>query len=227
MELEKSFCCLCCRSGPLSVVTLIPVTGYVSGQVIPITCEVDNASNVNIDKVKFTLRKRVTFRVTQPRADKKETKVTIKEIAIGPMQGKTETFTQQLEIPTLPPTNFLNCNIIAVDYDLMVYIETKQQNNLLKNKYSIKQVTCEVSGPHQNLSGYIPITLGTIPLTSFKPPVPYTDVPVKPQEDPSMLPTQPVSPANGTGGAMGWNIADSNGAGLYPNIRKSFILYTH
>lgn len=88
---------------------------------------------------------------------------------------------------------------------------------------------CDVSGPHRNLSGNIPITLGTIPLASFKAPAPYTDVPAQvppqhfQQDDPSMAPTQPVSPAsppNGTGGALGWNVADSAGAQLYPNIRK-------
>lgn len=207
LDLEKTFCCLCCRSGPLSVITSIPVTGYVSGQVIPITCECDNASNVGITAVKFVLRKRVTFHTQQPRAERKETKTVISELSVGPVgAGETRTFTQQLEIPALPPTNLVNCGIIALDYDLFV--------------------ECDVSGPHRNLSGSIPITLGTIPLSSFQPPAPYTNVPsqlvTQPSDDPSMAPTQPVSPAsppNGTGGALGWNVADSAGAQLYPNIR--------
>uniref|UniRef100_A0A1I8PWC6 Arrestin C-terminal-like domain-containing protein n=1 Tax=Stomoxys calcitrans TaxID=35570 RepID=A0A1I8PWC6_STOCA len=207
LELEKSFCCFCCKSGPLSVITSIPVTGYVSGQIIPITCECDNASNVTINTVKFVLRKRVTFHTTQPRAEKKESKITIAELGIGPVAGgESRTFSQQLEIPPLPPTNLVNCGVIALDYDL--------------------HVECNVSGPHRNLTGNIPITLGTIPLASFKPPAPYTDVPaqIAPQQqndDPSMAPTQPVSPAsppNGLGGAMGWNVADSAGGQLYPNI---------
>lgn len=208
LELEKSFCCFCCRSGPLSVITTLPVTGYVSGQVIPITCECDNASNVAISLVKFVLRKRVTFHTSQPRREKKESKITISELSVGPVAGaESRTFTQHLEIPALPPTNLLNCGIIALDYDL--------------------HVQCDVSGPHRNLSGNIPITLGTIPLASFKAPAPYTDVPaqVPPQQlqpdDPSLAPTQPVSPVsppNGAGGALGWNVADSAGGQLYPNI---------
>lgn len=203
LELEKSFCCFCCRSGPLSVITSIPVTGYVSGQVIPIAAECDNASNVAINLVKFILRKRVTFHVSQPRRDKKETMVKIAELSIGPVAAnESRNFTQQLEIPPLPPTNLLNCGIIALDYEL--------------------HIECEVSGPHRNLSGNIPITLGTIPLASFKSPAPYTDVPAtNMQEDPSTAPTQPVSPVsppNGGGGAMGWNVADSAGGQLYPNI---------
>ncbi|XP_061387438.1 arrestin domain-containing protein 17-like, partial [Musca vetustissima] len=210
LELEKSFCCFCCKSGPLSVITTVPVTGYVSGQIIPITCECDNASNVKINTVKFVLRKRVTFHTTQPRAEKKESKITIAELGIGPVEGgESRTFSQQLEIPPLPPTNLVNCGIIALDYDL--------------------HIECNVGGPHRNLTGNIPITLGTIPLASFQPPAPYTDVPaqISPQQqlqqndDPSMAPTQPVSPAsppNGQGGALGWNVADSVGGQIYPNI---------
>lgn len=122
--MEKSFCCFCCRSGPLSVITTVPVTGYVSGQTIPITCECDNASNVGITSVKFILRKRVTFQVNQPRAEKKQSKITIAELGIGPVAGgETRTFTQQLEIPALPPTNLLNCGIISLDYDLHVSLK--------------------------------------------------------------------------------------------------------
>ncbi|XP_030376124.1 arrestin domain-containing protein 17 [Scaptodrosophila lebanonensis] len=206
LELEKSFCCFCCRSGPLSVVTTIPVTGYVSGQIIPISCECDNASNVGINAVKFELRKLVTFHTNQPRSEKRESKCVIAQLSIGPVAaGESRTFTQQLEIPPLPPTNLLNCGIIALDYDL--------------------HVECDVSGPHRNLNGKVPITLGTIPLASFKPPAPYTDVPaqVPPHQldDPSLAPTQPVSPVSppsGAGGALGWNVADSAGGELYPNI---------
>ncbi|XP_037948386.1 arrestin domain-containing protein 17 [Teleopsis dalmanni] len=206
LDLEKTFCCFCCRSGPLQVITSVPVTGYVSGQIVPITCECDNASNVTINSVKFVLRKRVTFHTTQPRREKKESKITISELSIGPVSnGESRTFNQQLEVPPLPPTNLMNCGIIALDYDL--------------------HIECEVSGPHRNLTGNIPITLGTIPLASFKPPVPYTDVPAQvapqQQDDPSSAPTaacSPASPPNGAGGALGWNVADSAGAQLYPNI---------
>ncbi|XP_055375137.1 arrestin domain-containing protein 17 [Condylostylus longicornis] len=197
LELEKSFCCFCCKSGPLAVIVHVPVSGYVSGQIIPITAECDNASNVDINIIKFILRKVVTFTVTQPRADKKVEKVTIAELNVGPIAGnESKNFNQQLEIPPLPPSNLQNCGLIDLDYQL--YIEV------------------DVSGPHTNLTGHIPITLGTIPLVSFQPPAPMTDVPI---QDPSMAPTQPVSPAsppNGSGGALGWNMGDSGQ--LYPNM---------
>lgn len=84
------------------------------------------------------------------------------------------------------------------------------------------QVELDVSGPHNNLEGKIPVTLGTIPLASTQPtnPVPYTDVPPQPIQDPSLAPTQPVSPASpppvpNDAGLPGWNMGN-----LYPTIRK-------
>ncbi|EDV91347.1 arrestin domain-containing protein 17 [Drosophila grimshawi] len=191
LDLEKSFCCFCCRSGPLAVITSIPQTGYVSGQMLPITCEVDNASNVNLTSVKFELRKLVTFRTNQPRSEKREAKVIIAQLSVGPVEaGQSNSYRQQITIPALPPTNLLNCGIISLDYDL--------------------HVECVVSGPHSNLTGKVPITLGTIPLASVQPL----------SDDPSLAPTQPVSPVSprGGGGALGWNVADSAGGALYPNI---------
>lgn len=65
LNLEKSFCCFCCRSGPLALIVSLPVTGFVSGQSIPILAECDNASNVKVNAIKFILRKVVAFRKLQ------------------------------------------------------------------------------------------------------------------------------------------------------------------
>lgn len=76
-----------------------------------------------------------------------------------------------------------------------------------------------MSGAHANLEGKLPIVLGTIPLATTQAPntAPYTEPqqPPAPIQDPSLAPTQPVSPASPPGAANGggWN--------LYPSIRKS------
>lgn len=202
LELEKSFCCLCCTSGPLAVIVGVPVTGFVSGQIIPVTAECDNASNVRVNSIKLILRKTISSHVHTPRRATKVDKAIIAEISVGPVEAHgSHTWNQQIEIPPLPPSNLVNCSIIDVDYELKVEVD--------------------VAGPHRNLTGKIPVVLGTIPLATFQPPAPFTDLPTN--QDPSMLPTQPVSPAsppNGTGGALGWNMADSSANNLYPNIRK-------
>lgn len=203
LELEKTFCCFCCASGPLNVIVRLPVSGYVSGQTIPITAEVDNASNVTVDSLKLCLRKRVSFHVHQPqRATRKEDEV-IEELTMGPIDaGGSKTWEQKIEVPALPPSNLVNCGIIDLDYEM--------------------GVVAQVSGLHSNMTGIIPLTIGTVPLADWKSPMPYTDKPqLQPEPDPSMLPTQPVSPASPPpqGGAVGWNMNDAKA--LYPNIRKA------
>ncbi|KFB40717.1 AGAP001894-PA-like protein [Anopheles sinensis] len=209
LELEKTFCCFCCASGPLSLIVHIPVTGFVSGQTVPVTVECDNASNVGVDQITLSLRKLLAFHVHTPRRETKRKKEVVTSISMGPIQaGNSQTWQQNIQIPPLPPSNLVNCGIIDVDYDI--------------------KVVAEVSGMHANLDGNIPIVLGTVPLESFQPPPPYTDNPPVVQSvitaaetDPSMLPTQPVSPASppyrgaGAGGALGWNIGDGV---AYPNI---------
>lgn len=205
LDLEKTFCCFCCKSGPLSVVVHLPVSGFVSGQIMPITAEVDNASNVTVDALKLCLRKNISFQVQQPRSARKREVEKIDELTMGPIDaGGSRTWEQKIEVPALPPSNLVNCGIIDLDYELFV--------------------EAQVGGMHKNLDGVIPITLGTVPLTDWKSPVPYTDKPpVMPETDPSMLPTQPVSPASppAQGGAVGWGISDENN--MYPTIREYFI----
>ena len=192
LVLEKSFCCFCCASAPLTVVIALPVTGYVSGQTIPLLAEIDNASNVDVEKIKFLFRKNLAFHTMAPRMTKREVKI-IGELAIGPFnKSEQRTVKQTLDIPPLPPSNLDNCGIIDLHYDL--------------------QVICEVSGLHSNLEGVIPITLGTVPLSGYQP-----QAPANQSIDFTTMPTQPVSPDN-VGGAVGWNMADGNQ--LYPNIRK-------
>lgn len=57
MTLEKYFCCCWCKSGPLTCVISLPCSGYVPGQAIPVTAELDNISNVEVLNIHFALNK--------------------------------------------------------------------------------------------------------------------------------------------------------------------------
>lgn len=121
LDLEKSFCCFCCRSGPLHAEVMIPAGGFVPGQSIPISIDVSNASNVKVDRLRVALRKTVVFKTNHPRVDQKRDRITISEVSVGPVEehsSKNENF--NVEIPSLPPSNLMNCGIIDLDYDLKV-----------------------------------------------------------------------------------------------------------
>jgi len=59
-EKEKYYCCCCCKSGPMTMIVYVPHIGYVPGQSVPITIELDNNSNVDVDSIKIKLE-RVIF----------------------------------------------------------------------------------------------------------------------------------------------------------------------
>lgn len=122
--MEKNFCCLCCASGPLEAQVSIPCRGFVPGQSIPVTAEVNNHSNVKVDRLRVILRKRIEFRTQTPRVETRIDKAIINEFSIGPIdKNESKKLEQSIEIPPLPPTNMENCNIIKCDYELKVCIK--------------------------------------------------------------------------------------------------------
>ncbi|KAG7300439.1 hypothetical protein JYU34_016060 [Plutella xylostella] len=155
LQMEKTFCCLCCASAPLSVDLQAPVTGYCPGQAIPIQLDVENKSNVQLHLIKVFLRKLVTYRATNTSASTsiKKTKDVVVTIQEGPVvAGGSKQFNLKLEVPPIPPSNLVNCSIIDLDYDI--------------------KVECAVSGMHFNLKDKKYVTIGTVPLVGGAPPSP-------------------------------------------------------
>lgn len=149
-ELEKKFCCWCCESGPLTLVFTVPVSGYVSGQDIPVTIEIDNASNVTVRDVICKLKKLITFISKEPYGSKREEAITVGEIVFdGVLPNGSNTATRFLKVPPVPPSALDNCSIIDLSYYM--------------------KVVAEVDGCHANLKTSTPIIIGTIPLVSYQP----------------------------------------------------------
>ncbi len=48
---------MCCASGPLTIVLYLPKTGFARYESIPVTVEIDNASNVDVASVKAYLKR--------------------------------------------------------------------------------------------------------------------------------------------------------------------------
>ncbi|XP_063367877.1 arrestin domain-containing protein 3 [Cydia amplana] len=208
MQLEKTFCCFCCASPPLSVDIQAPVSGYCPGQVIPLSVDIENKSNVQLHLVKLFLRKVVTYRATSPSTATKKCKEVVLTVQEGPAPaGSTKHWDMRLEIPPIPPSNLVNCSIIDLDYDL--------------------KVECVVSGLHTNLKDRKYVTVGTVPLTGGPhPSAPPAPAPSSPGQ-PAVLPLGPgeIAQPNGPPGgdaAGGWVMPGSGPSAphqsLYPTL---------
>ncbi|XP_050542936.1 arrestin domain-containing protein 3-like isoform X2 [Daktulosphaira vitifoliae] len=145
-EKEKYYCCCCCQSGPMTLVVCLPYAGFVPGQNIPLTIELDNNSNVVVEGVKVKLEKNITFKATKPSGTKKKSAELAKLNLGGVGEHGSKTWTEQMPIPnSLIVSNLKHCDII-------------------NEKYILKVESC-VGGLNENTTLYINITLGNIPLT--------------------------------------------------------------
>lgn len=232
-EVSKHFGFCCWKSGPLTMTLSLPVGGYVPGQDIPVTVDIENGSDVPIREVKCTLRKLLTFTVTNPNKSTKKDKITIGELMLGPVEPHATTnWTEMLKVPPLPPSNLNNCSIIDLDYDL--------------------KVKARASKWHTDLQTTTTIILGTVPIASYQPPVAPTGekhpgevnggtanvpaipggVPVAPGAVPPAPGAVPVMPGAGYNvppavpGSTGWNMPPADPSAqpqgpapsLYPDL---------
>ncbi|KAK3910461.1 Arrestin domain-containing protein 3 [Frankliniella fusca] len=147
-EQSKYFCCLWCRSGPLTLSVRVPNGGYVPGQDIPLQIQVDNASTTEVYGVRGALNQIVRFHATT--RSKATTQRVMDLVFSSKVEGhSSKVYLQQLRVPPLPPSFLTFCRIIDVDYQLTV--------------------SALVGGAHINLTIQAPILIGTFPLVVSKP----------------------------------------------------------
>jgi hypothetical protein len=166
MEFSKTFYCWCCKTKPVFVAASIPVAGYVPGQTINVSIDINNESSVDFEDVKISLKKYIRYNSQVPTMKTLEEILTETEIRHGQMQKKSKkNFIQPLVIPPVPPTNTSYCRVLNVTYEV--------------------HVKCK--GPTFSTDPLIrlPITIGTIPFNNpHLPGVPY-GAPTAPTMTPS------------------------------------------
>lgn len=140
----KTFCCLCFRSHPLTIKIRLPKTGFVSGEIIPITVELINRSNTDILNTTFALKKVKHFITQTPFEKIREKKEKVAKMhSWGVKAGKSLVFKQLLQIPqSLMISSNQYCKVLQITYEL--------------------EVTFEPKGFSSPSSYHIPITIGTV-----------------------------------------------------------------
>lgn len=145
MEIVNTFYCGLCKTAPLYFAVSIPISGFVSGQNIPVSVEINNESRIDVEDIKITLKKIIFYNSQTPRRMTKEEILTEAEIRCGGvLQRNKGKFDQKLLIPAVPPSNLNYCRVLNVSYEI--------------------HVTAKIAGVHRNPVIKIPITIGTVPL---------------------------------------------------------------
>ena len=115
---EKSLCCLCCASGPISLSVKTDRGGYCPGESIAISTEAENHSNRRISCVRATLKQVVVYYAR----GRSRTIVKIIQRIEGPgidPNGSSNWSNELLPIPTTVPS-INSCRILNLSYILTV-----------------------------------------------------------------------------------------------------------
>ena len=116
-----TICCWCCRSAPITVNFSIDKMGYVPGQYVVFTADVDNLSGrtmlgskvqlVQYTKYSATGKTRIVERVL---AEKER----------GPFDQYETWQRASIQIPPVVISNLPHCDVISVDYRLEVLVKS-------------------------------------------------------------------------------------------------------
>ncbi|XP_023676057.2 arrestin domain-containing protein 3-like [Paramormyrops kingsleyae] len=107
-------------SGNVSMNATMTRMGYMQGERLKVTVEIDNSSSHKLVP-KFSVSQKQSFSAGGSRTSQKE--VVLKE-AGKPIASRTwQTLTQELSIPQDLPVSVLNCTILRVEYKLRVFLD--------------------------------------------------------------------------------------------------------
>uniref|UniRef100_A0A182Q197 Arrestin C-terminal-like domain-containing protein n=1 Tax=Anopheles farauti TaxID=69004 RepID=A0A182Q197_9DIPT len=149
MEDARVFCCAFWRTKPLYVRVTVPYTGYVPGQAIPLTIDLNNQSSRTIEGVNMKLLQEVTYNAETPsKRTRRQVNTIVKHIGDGVGSEAQKHYEQRLVVPTVIPTCGSQ-NLINVSYRL--------------------HITVRVTGCGSDPVLEIPLIIGSVPLIFYQP----------------------------------------------------------
>ncbi|XP_055679292.1 arrestin domain-containing protein 3-like isoform X2 [Lutzomyia longipalpis] len=149
----STFCFWPFRTGPMQVIVKLPQTGFVPGQIVPVTVDINNDSGTSINYFRLLLMKYVLYHAQTPRPKtRRQREIVVNNRVEKNILGMGRTQAQiSLEIPSLPPTNIIHNRIIHITYELKVCAKTPR---------------CS-----EDLEIRVPIVIGTVPIFTGPPPM--------------------------------------------------------
>ncbi|VDI58084.1 Hypothetical predicted protein, partial [Mytilus galloprovincialis] len=130
-KVEGLCCCKCSEEGSMTVKIQINKTAFVPGEPLIYEFSVDNRSQNVIKTIDFILRQNATFAGYSDRmlssgkphfhTKKASFKLFNEKVEIPVNQYKS--FKGAATIPAIPPTGLAGCNIIEIDYNVILFVE--------------------------------------------------------------------------------------------------------
>ncbi|XP_078330339.1 arrestin domain-containing protein 17-like [Crassostrea virginica] len=141
---DKTICCLCCKSGPITGTIKVNRIGYVPGESIYFEVSIQNLSNRECG-ISAELEMISTFRAENTSMSSYQCINSIQHQKVMP--GDSDVWGgDRFIIPPLPPSFLSGCSIMDIKYLLKLVVKP--------------------SGPSLNMYVPVDIIIGTVPLTS-------------------------------------------------------------
>jgi len=183
---SKTLGFLCCKAGNIECAVQMPRTGFVPGEVIPYTIQVNNESTSRkIKDIRVLFKQTVTFRANRrdgfvsvgvPMHNQKVQSKTLCEVRdekdVEPNEHRTISTMEPgaeamiIRVPPVPPM-LATCGIISINYHL--------------------EFVCNPSGLSTDLTTTFPLVIGSIPLRQqfqYIQPAPPSPIAVQPSAPP-------------------------------------------
>ncbi|XP_050698169.1 arrestin domain-containing protein 3-like [Eriocheir sinensis] len=119
MEKEKTVCCLCCADGPIRLTMQAQRSGYVPGESLVVEGEVMNGSFSTIKYTEIKLVQQITH-IARSHTHKVTRTVQRVYHPQVPTGGKDVWSSVPLPIPPVPASHLHHCNLIMIDYALVL-----------------------------------------------------------------------------------------------------------
>ncbi|XP_065224224.1 arrestin domain-containing protein 17-like [Planococcus citri] len=137
----KKFHYMCCvSSGPLSITVQLPKTGFAKSEPIPITFEINNASNAAVTSVEVYLKRKTACKAEGSR--RKENTTLQRLRSKGVEEGQSCTWVENFVIPSIAFPFLDCCSLIKIHHELHIKVMT--------------------AGMHTNLNLHIPVTISDV-----------------------------------------------------------------
>ena len=196
LQVQKTLCCLCCKSGPISITALIPRKGFCIGvDVIPFEVDIENGSNRQVRYLQAELVKKVVYTAHGHHHYEFTTINFVNSDSIQP--GRSLSWKPSpLAIPAATQPTISNCRIIQLGYVLRVQSVISGAINP-----HVDFDLCLGNVPLNSTGQQLPAAPGSIKPASFgyqEPPIPSTAQYPAPPPASETLPPYPVGPPPGS-----------------------------
>lgn len=207
IEAEKTLCCLCCASGPITLNASVPKTGFCIGESFSLHASLENGSSRRVT-LSASIHQRVIY---MARGHQRTSSKTLVDYASDPIEPRaTREWDPTIEIPLAEIVHEGSCENIHIQYSLVVAAKIPNAIDLSR-AIPLQLGNCTVQPqnvpPGPPAQGALHLPPGGA--AAYPPPNPPSHLGSGYQPQPTSAPYPPQPPAGTNPPAAGWSAPPS------------------